>query len=100
MASEQRDANQLFFRLCSDHLSIEAIPKRHVTINLRAIKEVPLQNFELTMWTPQFAVFRDTKGHEITVRKDGRMVVRNAGSESAAKAAATEAWELLLTRNQ
>jgi hypothetical protein len=100
MVSEQGERNQLFFRLCSDHLSIEAIPKRHVTMNFSAIKEVSIQNFDLIMWTPQFVVFRDAKGHEITVRKDGRMVVRKAASESAAKAAAIEAWELLLTRNQ
>jgi hypothetical protein len=100
MASEQRNQNQLFFKLCSDHLSIEAIPRRHVTMNFDGIKEAPPQNYDVLMYTPQFVVFRNAKGHEITVRKNGRMVIRKAPSESAARTSATETWEILLNRNK
>jgi hypothetical protein len=100
MASDQREHNQLFFRLCSDHLSIEAIPKRHVRMDFDRIKEAPLPNYELLMWTPQFVVLRNMKGHEITVRKDGRMVIRKAASESAARTSATETWDVLLSGNR
>jgi hypothetical protein len=100
MASDQREHNQLFFRLCSDHLSIEAIPKRHVRMNFDRIKETPLPNYEVLMWTPQFVVLRNMKGHEITVRKDGRMVIRKAVSESAARTSATETWDVLLSGNR
>jgi len=37
------------------------------------------------MWTPHFIVLRGRGGQEITVRRDGRMVVRKAPSEEAAR---------------
>jgi hypothetical protein len=48
------------------------------------------------MWTPHFAVLKTRKGHEVTIRKDGRMVIRKAGSESLAREAASEILQLVL----
>jgi len=99
MAPERSAQTQLFFRLCSDHLSIEAIPKKHVTMDFNGMKDTPPHDCELLMWTPEFVVLKNMKGHEITVRKDGRMIIRKASSESAAKTSAAETWEALMNRN-
>jgi len=78
---------QLFFKLCSDHLSIEAIPKSKVRLDLGKIK-IGLDDFVVKLWTPHFIVMSSVDGVEITLRRDGRMIVRNSGSEADAEAAA------------
>ena len=96
MADFQESQMPLFFKLCSDHLSIEAIPRKPVTIDLNAIKNRSLQKHELMMWTPHFVVLKNRSGQEITLRRDGRMVVRKASSEQVARDAAMEVMSLVL----
>ncbi|HUO42724.1 MAG TPA: hypothetical protein VMU35_07070 [Methylomirabilota bacterium] len=79
---------QLFFKLCSDHLSIEAIPKSNMKLDLSKIKRGLEDDLVITIWTPHFVVIRNVRGIMITLRKDGRMIVRNSDSEAEAKAAA------------
>jgi hypothetical protein len=88
--------SQLYFKLCSDHVSIEAIPKRRVRVNFRKMKEHKIRDHELVMWTPHFAVMRNAEGHEITLRQDGRMIVRKAASEMTARKSAQETMEIVL----
>jgi len=82
--------DQLFFKLCSDHLSIEAIPRKRVNIDLNAIKSRGLGEHEIILWTPYFVVLENSVGIEVTVRKDGRMIIRKAGSEEDAHKAASD----------
>lgn len=93
MASD--GSEQVYFRLCSDHLSIEAIPKKRIRVNFAKMKERPPSEYELVMWTPHFVVVRNQGGQEITVRGDGRMLIRNAKSEAIAKQAAAEMMSLV-----
>jgi hypothetical protein len=80
----------LFFQLCSDHLSIEAIPRTQLKLDLETLKHQPLANYEVMMWTPQFVVLKNQSGQEITLRKNGRMIIRKAATEPEAERAATE----------
>ena len=80
----------LFFKLCSDHLSIEAIPRRATKINLARFKGQLFSGLELMLWAPQFVVLKNREGHEITLRRDGRMIIRKAPSEQVAERAANE----------
>jgi hypothetical protein len=79
---------QLFFKLCSDHLSIEAIPRSKLKVDLSKLRE-GVDEFRVMIWTPQFVVIKSLHGEEITLRKDGRMIVRNSDSEASAQAAAS-----------
>jgi hypothetical protein len=90
------DEIPMFFKLCSDHLSVEAIPRKPLALDLEGIKGKPLQMHEIMMWTPHFVVLRNQAGQEITLRRDGRMIVRKAGSEQAARVAATDIISILL----
>jgi len=85
---------QLFFKLCSDHLAIEAIPKRKLKLDLSKIRK-ELDDFAVTLWTPHFVVLRSVSGVEITLRRDGRMIVRNSDSEANAEAAAVRVLSLI-----
>ena len=86
----------LFFKVCSDHLSVEAIPRKPVAIDLNGVKDRSLAMHELIMWTPHFVVLKNRTGQEITLRRDGRMVVRKASSEQVARDAAMEVMSLVL----
>lgn len=90
------EQSQLFFRLCSDHLSIEAIPKKRLLVDLDAIKNRQLGQHEIILWTPHFVILKNRSGHEVTLRKDGRMIIRNAESEEIAQQSASEALNLVL----
>jgi hypothetical protein len=83
--------------LCSDHLSFEAIPKSALKIDLQKLKNGTVRNHELVMWTPQFVILRNQQGQEITLRRDGRMVIRKAATESSAKKTASEVMSLVLS---
>jgi hypothetical protein len=96
MTAIQRDSNQLYFRLCSDHISIEAIPKKLINIDFNKMKESSVQGYEFLMWTPHFVVIRNRSGQEITLRKDGRMVIRKVASELVARQAAAEVMSFVL----
>jgi len=94
--SSSFDRDHMFFRLCSDHLSIEAIPRSPVQIEFARLKDRSLGGYELLMWTPHFIVLRGQGREEITVRRDGRMVVRKAPSEEAAREIAESIMRLAL----
>ena len=86
----------LFFKLCSDHISVEAIPRKAIRVNISQMKDNPPIGHEVVMWTPHFVILRNRLGQQITLRKDGRMVVRKAESENAAKDAAVQVMASVL----
>jgi hypothetical protein len=67
-------------------------------VNFAEIKTQSIQGHELLMWTPQFAVLRNDEGQEITLRKDGRMIVRKVSSELDAKRAAEQILKIVLNK--
>ena len=88
--------DQLFFRLCSDHLSVEAIPKRRLRIDFAGIKQSLEGKYRVLMWTPYFVVLGIMSGvEEITLRKDGRMIIRKAVSDEKARLEAVRLLGLL-----
>ena len=65
-------------------------------MNFARLRDEPPPKYELIMWTPHFAVLRSEGGQEITLRRDGRMIVRNSGSENVARQAASDMIELVV----
>ena len=95
VGSEENDV-PLFFKLCSDHLSVEAIPRKALAINIEGMRNNSIREHEVIMWTPHFVVLKNSTGQEITLRRDGRMVVRKANTEQVARDAATNVMRLAL----
>ena len=65
-------------------------------IDLNRMQNNSLSEHELMMWTPHFVILRNRRGQEITLKKDGRMIVRKADSEEVAKDAAVRLMALVL----
>jgi hypothetical protein len=72
----------MIFRLCSDKLSLEAIPKRKLTLDLTRFDHRP--DVDVMVQTPYFLVIRFKDGSEVTLRKDGRMIIRRVRDERIA----------------
>jgi len=94
-AGSSDNQGRLFFKLCSDHLSIEAIPRRATKIDLVQLKDRNVSGHELVLWTPQFVVLRNLEGQEITLRRDGRMIIRKARTEKIAEQAANDVMSIV-----
>lgn len=77
------------FRLCSDRLSLECIPRKTLKLNLSNYE----RSGELTLMvkTPYFLVFKFKDGPEVTIRKDGRMIIRKVTDEELAQKIAVRA---------
>lgn len=89
------NAGNLYFKLCSDHLSIEAIPRKATRLDLTRLKREVPSGVDVMFWTPQFVVLRNVEGHEITLRRDGRMIIRKAPSQEAAERSASQIMNVL-----
>ena len=89
------EGGQLFFKLCSDHLSFEAIPRSALKIDLSKLRDHTIRGHKLLMWTPQFVILKNLQGQEITLRRDGRMVIRKVTAESSARKAASAIMNLV-----
>jgi hypothetical protein len=92
---EPSNAGRLFIKICSDHLSIEAIPRKAAKIDIMGLKGRLVPGHEIVLWAPQFVVLRNREGHEITLRRDGRMIIRKAVSEQVAERAADEVMTVI-----
>lgn len=96
MTDSHGNLSPLFFKLCSDHLSFEAIPRKPLAVDIEGMKGQPIHKHEVMMWTPHFVILKNRAGQEITLRRDGRMIVRKASSEQVAHAAATDVMSLVM----
>ena len=85
----------MFFKLCSDHLSIEAIPRKATRVDLSKLEEGSILGHRILLWTPHFVVLQNQEGHEITLRRNGRMIIRKAESEELAKLSADAVMRLV-----
>lgn len=72
----------MIFRLCSDRLSLEAIPKGKLTVDLTRFEH--RADVNIMVRTPYFLVIRFDDGSEVTLRKDGRMIIRRIRDEQVA----------------
>jgi hypothetical protein len=59
-------------------------------IDLLRLRDRPIFGHELMLWTPHFVILRNMNGHEITLRRDGRMIIRRASTEQGARRSADE----------
>jgi hypothetical protein len=96
---DAEDGDQLFFKLCSDHLSVEAIPRSRLRIDFVKMKRSLESEYQVLMWTPYFVVLKSVAGNvEITLRKDGRMIIRKTVSEERARLEGRRLLDLLIAK--
>jgi hypothetical protein len=74
-------------RLCSDKAAYEAVPTRRLKVDLTKLR-CSLErggHCEITFWTRQLMVVRQSDATEITIVDDGRLIIRNVADEQTAQ---------------
>ena len=83
-----------YIPLCSDPHSVDigVVPRRKIQLNLKSL-EVAVQaseSYSTIVASPSLLRIRHSEGAEITIKRDGRMVVRKARDEAQVRRLATE----------
>ena len=89
-------------RLCTDKAAYEAVPRRRFKVDLARLRRSLKRrgNCEITLWTPQLMIAKQTDAIEITIVDDGRLIIRNVADEQAArKIAETILPELMVSKH-
>ena len=89
-------------RLCTDKAAYEAVPRRRFKVDLARLRRSLERrgNCEITLWTPQLMIAKQTDAIEITIVDDGRLIIRNVADEQAArKIAETLLPELMVSKH-
>ncbi len=87
----------LIVKLCSDKAAFEARPNRTLSLNMlnaRQMIENSGQN-KILVYTPHMIIFESKKA-EITLSKDGRMLIKRATNEAEATRVARQILATIL----
>ena len=86
----------LYVRLCSDHLSLEVIPRHNLRLDLKFLESALARStgFSTLVASQHFLIVKHDRGAEITIRRDGRMIVRRASGEDEVRSLANELLNL------
>ncbi|MEM2904312.1 MAG: hypothetical protein QW057_00135 [Candidatus Bathyarchaeia archaeon] len=88
--------DQVLVRLCSDKVAYEARPAKPQRYDLGKVQAILAKGapYATVVFTPYLIVLR--RGNvEITMAQDGRLIIRRAESQAAARAVAEELLSLL-----
>jgi hypothetical protein len=83
-----------YISLCSDAHSVDmgVIPKRKIQLNLKSLEAAvqASESYSTIVASSSLLRIKHGEGVEITIRRDGRMVVRKAKDEAQVRRLATE----------
>ncbi len=82
----------LLIKLCSEKTSFEAKTQQKLRFNMEEAKKLfeAKTGYEITVHTPYILVFKNPNGVEVTLSKNGRMLIKGVSGEEEAKAVAQE----------
>jgi len=85
-------------KLCSDKAAYEIRIQRKVLFNLEKVRQLfeTRHDFEVVVYTPQMIILR-IGGAEITLSRDGRMLIKRVSNESEATQVARQILRTALT---
>jgi len=88
----------LLVRLCSDRAVFEVRLQRRMSFNMDEVKRLfeATKVHEIVVYTPYILVVRDPRGAEVTLSKNGRMLVKRVLNKDEAEAVAQEVLRIAL----
>jgi len=95
MTSEKRPFIPFSVRLCSDKSAFEAKTQRRISLNLAKVGQLlrSTKENEIVVDTPHILIFR-SKGAEVTLSRNGRMLIKKVHDEKEATAVASEVFRV------
>jgi hypothetical protein len=72
-------------------------PKLRIHFTTNYLKQVfeATKKYDLIIYTPHITIIRSCEGAEVTISKDGRMMIKEVSSESEARTIAGEVLKML-----
>jgi len=85
MTNEEEPSIPLFVKLCSDKASFEIRIQRKVFFNIDKVRQLfeTSHDSEILVYTPHMIILRSGRA-EITLSRDGRMLIKRVSNESEA----------------
>jgi len=85
MTNEEEPSIPLFVKLCSDGAAFEVRIQRKVFFNMGKVRQLfeTCHDSEIVVYTPHMIILRSGRA-EITLSKDGRMLIKKVANESEA----------------
>jgi len=97
MAGEGVSPLQVSVRLCSDKAAFEARPAHRLSLNMSEVKRTleRSEEHEIVVYTPYMLILKIGKV-EITLSRDGRMLIRRVSNEVEAAQVARQIFRTIL----
>lgn len=91
MTNKERHPMPLSVRLCSDKAAFEVKTKYNIFFNVADLEKLlkSMKEDKIIVNTPHIVIFR-TKGAEVTLSRDGRMLIKKVRNQKEATAVARE----------
>ncbi len=91
MTNKKRQLMPFSVRLCSDKAAFEVRIQRKISLNMADLERLlrSVKEDEIIVSTPYILIFR-SKGAEVTLSRNGRMLIKKVLSGKEARAVASE----------
>ncbi len=99
MINKERLPMPFSVRLCSDKAAFEVKIQRKISFNMADLERLlkSMKENEIIVNTPHIVIFR-SKGAEVTLSRNGRMLIKKVLDKEEARAVAGEVLRVLLDR--
>ena len=96
MTNKKRQPIPFSVRLCSDKAAFEVRIPRKISFNMTDLERLlkSVKENEIIVNTPHIVIFR-SKGAEVTLSRNGRMLIKKVRNEKEATAVASEVLRVL-----
>ncbi len=98
MNSDDNSVIPFYIKLCSDKAAYEVKLQRKIDLPMEHLKHLfeTTKRYEIVMYTPYITVIRNRHGAEVTLSKDGRILIKEVFVESEARDIAENLLSILL----
>jgi hypothetical protein len=96
---KERDSQApLLIKLCSEKTTFEVQMRQRSSFNMDEVKRLfeAKSSYEITVHTPYILVLKNSKGVEVTLSNNGRMLIKRVSDEKEAKAIAQDVLRVAL----
>jgi len=99
---EQKSQAPLLIRLCSEKTAFEVQMQQRISFNMDGVKRLfeAISGYEIVVHTPYILVLKNKKGTEITLSKNGRMLIKRVPDQKEAIAVAQDILQVALKAQQ
>lgn len=95
---DEKKALPFIIKLCSDKSAYEVRMKRKILLKMDCVKQLleTSNDNKIIAYTPHILIFKSAEKAEVTLSKNGRMLIKKAKTEDEATAVARQVFDTIL----